>query len=667
MSCGYGGEPTLDLLQQREQLLRTIRDEEQRNAEVVASLRHRIGVAEDTERKHQRSHQAALRACQESDELDRELTVARRELSDAVRLRQSKLETEKMEQQQVEGWSTEIHASWQERQALEASQQMAGAHLKALEAMAASSGAQVNIRSQALLSKEKHLAELENEATRLASRTEAAECGLQRARAQLSGSLAAASSPPSFSAAQLASLAELKSEGDKLRFELSVWQQEIQEEQACAASNGQDVHRAEGRLCSSIAEVRLARDASVRSALRSASRPPFLESEVDQLTAEIASERRLVSEAEDVIASLAVAHRQLCLDSDLRIARLQGEVSEERAITQATGMHLMAEEHALRRNVIAKEARQRQLVSEAQEHDERFNTIFRNLESQIAALRQEEVAAAAAHTVVRATVVASTTGIPGVCGECPTASQSMVCTPPRRQQGPQPEYNDVTAACGVAPNNAHNLRFARAALAGGTGGQDSTNASTTTLAPPAASAETNGAARVPAPEPPAEDRRQRSSSPAPVLSQRSNSTPRMDRVRRADLSSQMADLRRLIHDSLADAESRVGVTPPHTPRTRVRTPSAPASPSRSRWFHPSEPVSNAALHVRAGPPSSVPRAAETMAPTPAGSGEPPSPAADFRCCSSARVTVPAPAAAMVSGKPSRSSSVAATLRLRQPT
>lgn len=436
-----------DLLKQRERLIRDINDEELREVEVFGSLRHRIALAEGAETQHRESHHCEFLACQHADEVEQELAVASSELADAMRLRESTMATEENERQRVESWASKIRSSWQEYHALESSQQMASAHLKALETMAASRGAEVDIRGQALLALERDLQEHESDASTLSARAEVAECKFQRTRAEMSLPKESSGSPTSMSATQKATLAKLEADGDQLQAAHYLLQKELQEEQAAAMASGQEIHRVEGRLWASINELQKGCEVTVRGVGQNALRPPALETEAARVGRELDEELQLAVDVETAAAALSEAHRQVRSRASMRMGQLEGELSEERAITEAAAMHLAVEEHALLRCLATQEMRQRRLVAEARDHDEHFSTIFRELEFQIASLRTEEAAIApiASNRVAQQRMDGTFTGIGGQSVHPSIlAPELAACVHPVPEQCPRPLLREWT-------------------------------------------------------------------------------------------------------------------------------------------------------------------------------------------------------------------------------
>jgi len=250
---------------------------------------------------------------------------------------------------------------------MEANQQMAQAHLKALEAMAASSSSQVRVRESTLHGMLCQLEDQESATSEARRREQATERQLEAASLEIQRHEAIAA-PSSWASEQVREDEELRSASNMLRNEVERLRQDCAVEQERLDSSR--------RLHASLDDLRRACEAATRLSQESVCRPLLLESEVARLTTELLGEQRAVLDLEEKHDSFReVSHR-------LR----NGEKDDAAAIAL-----LETELEALTSELSGCEAEWQQKHVEAAERDKQFLTITHNLQDQIAQLKTEFV------------------------------------------------------------------------------------------------------------------------------------------------------------------------------------------------------------------------------------------------------------------------------------
>lgn len=393
LSPGFGSDGNAklrQLLAQRERLMGEISAEEQQQAGEMAEGRRLISEAEAQERDHREA------ACEEQSRsklaedqlawpeatgavqslaatatsgllggvmpapavLFEEVKAAKEELGMVRSARAALVEAKATsDRQRLEEWIIAIRTGSQENQALQANQQMAQAHLKALEAMATSSCGQVRVREAALQGLLKQLEEQECVGSEMRERAEAAETLLEASMAEVRRR-EAHSSPFSI---QIAQHEELKQEREALISEVNRLKQEGLRVQEHLETGRQTLFPDNG-LRSSLVQLRSAYEAAV-SASKSSKCSAF-ESDVARLTSELLEEQRAHSDLQELHGMSATA-----------------PLHEERPA---------AEEEALVSELAEHEADCERMRVEAAERQDQFTTITRDLQEQIASLRSEE-------------------------------------------------------------------------------------------------------------------------------------------------------------------------------------------------------------------------------------------------------------------------------------
>lgn len=373
------------LLAQRERLLGEIQNEELAERAEQANGRRHVAEAESKEKEHQEAAMAqrsifqlaedALAGSPKSptalgsgdvpsaDLMQAEVRAVRDEVESARTARAALMEERAAsEKQKVEDWVSAIRMGSQENQALQANQQMAHAHLKALEAMAVSSAGQVRVREAALSALLQQVQEQEAVAHAVRCRAEAAETQLEFAVAELRAHKAI-TSPSSWASARVREHEELLQEHNEVEAEVM----RLQRENAVAEEHLQATRRnlfPEDGLQSSVAQLRAGYQAAVDALHEAMRRPSLLEADVARLTTEMLEEERIAADLEAISNSAAVER-------------------------------LMAEEDALRAELDAREMDIRNLQLEAAEQDQTFTTMVNGLQDQVASLTTEEMQQAA--------------------------------------------------------------------------------------------------------------------------------------------------------------------------------------------------------------------------------------------------------------------------------
>jgi len=408
------------LLAEREQLLGQLRDEEVREANEVAQARRRVATAEVEEREHRQatldeqalcklaeerlaqteggSAVAALHAASQGiglrpEALMAEVQATKKQLQSARTARVA-LATARAasERQRLDEWVDAIRTSSQENQSLQANQQMALAHLKALEAMAASSASQANGREEALYGLLRHLEEHESAAFDLQQRSEVAESRLGVSTAELRRHEAATTSASRVSA-QLNEHEELQLERARLHAEAHRLELEVGAAQE-QLENGRRSLGPDETLRASVSELNSACEAAAHNANALSRRPPLLEAEVARLMTELIGERRLVVELEELKETYGGAEVKLRGRVDAEVLELESQLLAEGSGGYDLAERLGAEEEALVSELEAAEMRCQRLRSEAAEREEQFRTITSELQEQIDSLQKEELAEA---------------------------------------------------------------------------------------------------------------------------------------------------------------------------------------------------------------------------------------------------------------------------------
>jgi hypothetical protein len=402
-----GSEKIRQLLAQKERLLGEISNEERHEAAELAHGRRRTVEAEEQEKEHREaafeeqttaklaeaklawpeaaSAAKSLAAAAISGLLGgkqplptvllEEVRAAREELASVRSVRSDIVQAKAAsDRQRLENWIAKIRAGSQENQALQANQQMAQAHLKALEAMAASSSTQVQVREAALQALLKQLEDEETIASAMRSRAEVAENSLEASEAELRYH-EAVSHPASWANVRINEHEELKRERDSLFSEVRNLKEQAEKMQ-------DNLERSRQSLCpddelrTSIANLRYAYEAAASTSYDALCRPSMLEAEVARLSTQLLSDKKM-----ELGTCLHSAERHL-KSVNGHIPSLYSETSFEES---AAG-----EAEALRSALAARQADCECLRVKGVEHEEEFRTIMRDLQEQIAYLHMEK-------------------------------------------------------------------------------------------------------------------------------------------------------------------------------------------------------------------------------------------------------------------------------------
>jgi len=400
---------------QRDLLLTEIRDEELREMEEVSRCQHiaRAADAEEKERRQDTLHElstlkfaedrlalseqtAATRAVMfglgpDPQALVAEMHATRQELGSARNAR-AVLVTARAaaERQTLDECVAAIRAGSQENQALQANQQMARAHLKALEAMAASSFAQVSVREDVLYGLLRQLEEQESSTVELREHSEAVESRLAASAAELRQHEAAATASL-WTPTRLARVEELELERARIQTEIQRLEREaemMQDGSGCSRLH----HGLEDELLEkNVAQLRNACAAARLQLFEASVKTPLLEREVARLHTELSQEQLVVAELEDIRSALDGASWRLRHSFDARVSEMEPDAS---ALASAAGAPLTTEAEELTAQLDLKEQCCERLRGEAVERDKQFRSITRDLEEQIAVLQCEERASA---------------------------------------------------------------------------------------------------------------------------------------------------------------------------------------------------------------------------------------------------------------------------------
>jgi len=305
-----------------------------------------------------------------------ELTSVRRRGSDWKAARAERVQNE---QWRMEDWVAEVRASAQENQALEANQQMAQAHLKALEAMAASNAAQVGVREATLNGLLGQVEEQESAELDLQFREESAQLSLSEAM-ELENYRSSAAAGFRVEIEQLYcqrthSLGEVR----RLETEVTAMSERLQDGDRDASD--------EGALLSTVAELRAACDGSEWKVSEAARRRGVLESEETECTAEMLRQHQIQTELEQARRDIDERAKQLQTEAESALAGAELE--------EATGRLQQEERTSAEELWLASELQKRfehreLLQTEAREHETQFRAIVHGIHRQIDELRSEK-------------------------------------------------------------------------------------------------------------------------------------------------------------------------------------------------------------------------------------------------------------------------------------
>lgn len=434
------------LLVQRERLVAEIREEEVREASALNLLNQQLAVAEAEASERQEAlaveevkcqtaedrlthigasgEQAALVAALASmvrglasdaaeemelselglikQQLQAELFEAKEELRAARDAKASlSLARATAEKRRLDQLVDAIRQGSQESQALQANQQMAHAHVKALEAMVSSSLSRIAGREAALQEHFQQLQQYEGVAKELQGHMEAAELRLSSSTAELQLQEAATAMPqliaPAIAEQQLQH-AQLESAVRQLGIEAVTLQGELHD---CRGAGGAvDELLAKAKMLRE--ECRTAELAARRSSLL----PAALEAELARTTTARLDQQRRQSELQASEGLALAATQQLQAEASRRKLELQAELAaaardgQRRSLegTQATRARLQAREKELWAELARHETACERLRSEARERDAQFSGITGSLQDEIDALRARSIEAAELRT-----------------------------------------------------------------------------------------------------------------------------------------------------------------------------------------------------------------------------------------------------------------------------
>eukprot|EP00929_Paragymnodinium_shiwhaense_P066445 TRINITY_DN33330_c0_g3_i2.p1 TRINITY_DN33330_c0_g3~~TRINITY_DN33330_c0_g3_i2.p1 ORF type:complete len:1055 (-),score=352.72 TRINITY_DN33330_c0_g3_i2:176-3340(-) len=293
----------------------------------------------------------------------------------------------------LDDWVAKIRSSSQENQALEASQQMARAHLKALEAMASSSAAQVAVREAALYGLLRQVEEKEAFTLNLEQHEESQERKLEETKREMQAkqNIAASEKEEAKRAVerQATELEELKLASRRLQEENDRLEVEVIASRKQLGTAGAEET---ARLRSRIAQLRTTTEASHEEAQELARQQPALDAEARQLERELLQETVLAEELETERASTDT------LEQQSELAAVLSETQRMEAWLEARGWARRRDalpdhelqEGALLAKLAASEQRCEALRSDAKQRSSQFEAIVRDLREQVGRLQREE-------------------------------------------------------------------------------------------------------------------------------------------------------------------------------------------------------------------------------------------------------------------------------------
>lgn len=249
---------------------------------------------------------------------------------------------------------TAIRTSEQENQALQANGHMAQAHLKALEAMAASSAAQVRVREGALCGAVRQLEEQECVVWALQQRSEAAEVKVAEIREPTG--LPTSVRP----AGHAMELQQLEVERDRLRYEARCLEHDLYT----------------GRCREETVEEFEAMSRALRD---SAS----LQTHAEQWTEQLSEENRVVANLQHRHSNLELVSSEIHAEAQHDIANLEAELSA----ALADGA---ADQASLTSQLKSHESKCSELQAEALQYERHFRSMSTNLRELLTSLRKEE-------------------------------------------------------------------------------------------------------------------------------------------------------------------------------------------------------------------------------------------------------------------------------------
>jgi hypothetical protein len=392
------------LICKRDELLEEIHEQEALEVADVGRLQIQIAAAEAEVRTQQAASREEQRTCQSLENrvslleapsaassamkpwrdllqgggLENELAELReelassRELSATLDAKRSNTNRERLDE-----WVTKIRENSQENQEMEAKQQMATAHLKAIEAMVASTASQMQTKEATLYSNVRQLEEDEALAAELATRAVTAETQLKSCRIhhieREAQTNAFKHEWEAKSAEQEALVKEAEAEHACLTGEVDRLEREAEAAlQAIMLSEGAD---GEGRLRIRLGELRLACEATASKAREASDRQPHLEADVHQMTQLLPDEHRMLAEHEETHAEIAEEHESSLSSHSFVLLKLETELQSR---TGAKGSYdrLMAEEQSLKNEYESIQNRIRELESEKAVRNSKFETIL---------------------------------------------------------------------------------------------------------------------------------------------------------------------------------------------------------------------------------------------------------------------------------------------------
>lgn len=407
------------LLAQRERLLAEVWSEERHEAAELAKGKACIAASQAEERQHREAALDAKSRLKLAEErlssaetgsgniswnlwmaseglgasramLHEEANLYREKLASARSAWSSKVAAKAAtERQRLDECIGAIRTMSQENQALEANQQMAQAHLKALEGMAVSSAAQVHIREGALHSMLRQLEDQESISAEVHVRQEVVQAQLDAATEEIRRheAISGVFSAETLHLKDYQEFSEecksLKDEVERMKRDSAIAQEKLDSSQRLDYCVDHGLH-------ANVEELRLACEAAARALHDLSFRKPLLESEIARLTTEFLSEKCVVADLEEIRSSILTDSHTFRTGVDVRVAALNTQLATEK-VDAAAVASLENEEQVLQSELSEREIDCQRLQVEVVERDKHFATIRKTLQEQIAALRTEEM------------------------------------------------------------------------------------------------------------------------------------------------------------------------------------------------------------------------------------------------------------------------------------
>eukprot|EP00928_Gymnodinium_smaydae_P055544 TRINITY_DN3905_c0_g2_i1.p1 TRINITY_DN3905_c0_g2~~TRINITY_DN3905_c0_g2_i1.p1 ORF type:complete len:621 (+),score=140.92 TRINITY_DN3905_c0_g2_i1:90-1865(+) len=420
-----------DLSERRAQLLRDVRAQEAQEADELGRARLRIVAAEAAARERRREVAEERASCEALEEvverfegslsaatlgalrdanerhpgsvaeaLTAEISELRLELTASLRCcaaldaRQQRLEHEHIEESVAV-----IRAGAQENQAMEASHQMAHAHLTALDAMAQSSSAQVQVREGVLYALLRQVEEHEGLALQIQERTQEVEQAIAFRNDEIwdleTQSWLGAQEHEQRSAEHDEAFARIEAQNERLQSDVS----ELEREANDACDRLRSVHdpeRGEASLRQRIRDLHVTCEEVAEEARDTTAQHPLLQAEVARLSRALQEELLWLHEHEE---EHRLHEQSRSVDRMTTLGELEAEASAE-IRGRADIQRLAIEEQTLNDELAASQQRLAAQRLEASTREAHFDTIAQDLRQQLASLHAEFQSAAGGHCSV---------------------------------------------------------------------------------------------------------------------------------------------------------------------------------------------------------------------------------------------------------------------------